>query len=231
VTEDRQDTKNRLLDAAECLFAEKGFENVSVRELAAAADVNAAAVNYHFQGKENLFHEVIVRRFVSQRDRTLAALDDLLAQTHGHPPIDQVIRTLTQQYVEGALAGPGGASFLSLMARQMQPGHSQMAGPFFREMVAPIFASFSRAITAARPGLEPDQVSWIISSIVGQIHHLILRWKKSEDLKSDPDSLKVMYLAFPPLKLSLPEYIEQVIDHITRFSTAAIDGLYPEVTP
>jgi AcrR family transcriptional regulator len=231
VTEDRHDTKNRLLDAAECLFAEKGFENVSIRELVAAAEVNVAAVNYHFQGKENLFHEVILRRFVSQRDRTLAALDDLLTQTRGKPRLDQVIETLVHQYVEGALARPGSASFLSLMARQMQPGQSQMAGPFFREMVAPIFGAFSRAITAARPGLGPEQVSWIISSIVGQIHHLILRWKKREDLQADPESLQVMYLAFPPLKLPLPEYIRQVTDHITRFSTAAIDGLYPEVSP
>lgn len=231
MTQNRHDTKNRLLDAAEGLFAEKGFENVSIRELAAAAEVNVAAVNYHFQGKENLFHEVIQRRFVGQRDRTLAALDDLLAQTSGRPRLEQVIHTLVFQYMEGALAHPRSASFLSLIARQMQPGQSQMAGPFFRIMVAPVFGAFSRAIQAARPGLEPDQVSWIIASILGQIHHLVLRWKKREDMLADPESLKVMYMAFPPLKLSLPEYIRQVTDHITRFSTAAIDGLYPEVTP
>ncbi|MEN8007297.1 MAG: TetR/AcrR family transcriptional regulator [Candidatus Krumholzibacteriota bacterium] len=230
MTEDRHTTKEKLLDAAECLFAEKGFENVSIRELAAAAEVNVAAVNYHFQGKENLFHEVIMRRFVAQRDRTLAALDGLLNATGGSPRLDQVIETLVRQYLEGSLAGPGSASFLSLMARQMQTGHSRMAGPFFREMVAPVFGAFSRAIRTARPGLEDDQVTWCISSIVGQIHHLILRWKKREDLESDPDSLQIMFRAFPPLKLSLPEYIDQVTEHITRFSTAAIDGLYPEVT-
>ena len=57
MSEDKHETKQRLLDAAEVLFAEKGFDGVSIRELAAAADVNVAAVNYHFQGKQNLYRE------------------------------------------------------------------------------------------------------------------------------------------------------------------------------
>ena len=231
MSEDRQSTKCRLLDAAENLFAEKGFENVSIRELAAAAEVNVAAVNYHFQGKENLFHEVILRRFVVQRDKTLAALDDLLTETGGHPDVDQVIGILVRQHMEGALAGPGSTSFLSLMARQMQPGNSHMAGTFFKEMVAPIYGSFSQAIIAARPGLQQEQVSWISASVVGQIHHFIMRWQKRQDMESDPESLQIMLRAFPPLGLSLPEYSEKVTEHIIRFSTAAIDSMYPEVTP
>ena len=230
MTGNHQSTKDRLLDAAEYLFAEKGFNDVSIRELAAAAEVNVAAVNYHFQGKENLFHEVILRRFVVQRDRTLAALDGLLAETDGHPRVDQVIETLVRQHLEGALASPGSASFLALMARQMQPGHAHMAGTFFREMVAPIFGGFSRSIIAARPCLESEQVSWISASMVGQIHHFIMRWQKRQDMESDPESLQIMLKSFPPLELPVTDYIEQVTEHVTRFSTAAIDGLYPEVS-
>jgi AcrR family transcriptional regulator len=230
LTDDRHTTKERLLDAAENLFSERAFENVSIRELAAAADVNVAAINYHFQGKENLFHEVVQRRFVIQRDRTLAALDGLLAESGGRPRVEQVIRVLVRQHLEGALPGPGGASFLAVIASHMQPGNTHMAGPFFKTIVAPVFAAFSRVITAARPGLEPGQVSWIAASIIGQIHHLIIRWQKRQDMESDPESLKIMLQAFPALGLPLPEYIDQVTDHITRFSTAAIDGLYPEVS-
>jgi AcrR family transcriptional regulator len=230
LTEDRQTTKNRLLDAAEALFAEKSFENVSIRELATAADVNVAAVNYHFQNKENLFHEVVARRFTAQRDITLSALDELLAATGGRPRVDQVIRTLVHNHLEGALPGSGKSNILALMARQMDPGNAHMAGSFFKTIVAPVFATFAKAIMAARPGLEREQVTWIAASIVGQIHHLIIRWHKRQALEEDPESLAIMLKAFPALELDLPEYIEQVTDHITRFSTAAIDGLYPEVT-
>lgn len=231
MTEDRQTTKNRLLDAAESLFAEKAFESVSVRELAAAADVNVAAVNYHFQGKENLFREVVQRRFVGQRDKTLAALDGLLEETDGRPQVDQVIRILVRQHLDGALAGPGNTSFMALMASHMQPGNVPMACSFFKIIVAPVFATFSRAIIAARPGLDPEQVTWIAASIVGQIHHLIIRWQKRQTMESDPETLQIMLEAFPSLGLSLPEYIDKVTEHITRFSTAAIDGMYPEVSP
>ena len=231
MAEDRQSTKNRLLDAAEKLFAEKAFENVSIRDLAAAADVNVAAVNYHFQGKENLYFEVVQRRFVAQRDKTLAALGSLLEKTGGRPRVDQVIRTLVRQHLEGALPDHGNASFMALIARHMHPGNAAMAGPFFKTMVAPIFGKFSQALITARPGLEPEQVSWIAASIIGQIHHLIIRWQKRQDMEGDPESLAIMLQAFPALRLSLDEYIDQVTEHITRFSTAAIDGLYPEVSP
>ena len=230
LTEDRQTTQDRLLDAAESLFAERAFENVSIRELAAAADVNVAAVNYHFQGKENLFHEVILRRFVAQRDRTLAALDGLLEETGGRPRVDQVIRTLVRQYLEGALPGPGNASFMALIARQMHPGNAHMAGPFFKTMVAPVFGGVFPGShrRPARPGTG-----------TGDLDHRQHRRARSttsssagrngRTWKPDPESLAIMLQAFPALGSPCDEYIEQVTEHITRFSTAAIDGLYPEV--
>ena len=230
MTDDRHTTKHRLLDAAEELFGAKNFEHVSIRELAAAADVNVAAINYHFQNKENLFLEVIKRRFVKHRDKVLDALDDLLKETGGEPRLDQVIRTLVRHHLEGALAGPGKPSFMALVARHLQPGQVRMAGPFFQVMVAPIYQAFAASLNAARPSLEPGQVSWIAASVMGQIQHLIMRWHKRQDLEGDPDSLRIIHLAFPALDLPLDEYIDQVTDHITRFSTAAIDGMYPEVT-
>src|SRR5438067_208004 len=55
-------TKSRILDAAERLFLEHGFEATSLRQLTAAAGVNLAAVNYHFGSKEELFQAVLTRR-------------------------------------------------------------------------------------------------------------------------------------------------------------------------
>src|ERR1700682_4102017 len=56
------DTKTRILDAAESLFMEHGFEATSLRSLTTAAGVNLAAVNYHFGTKEVLFRAVLTRR-------------------------------------------------------------------------------------------------------------------------------------------------------------------------
>ena len=56
-----QTTKDRLLDAAEQLFAERGYDATSMRELTTAAAVNLAAVNYHFGSKRELFAAVFDR--------------------------------------------------------------------------------------------------------------------------------------------------------------------------
>jgi len=232
MTEGSRQTKTRLLDAAERLFAERGYEEVSVRELAAAAEVNVAAVNYHFQGKENLYGEVISRRFTAQRDRTLAALDALLAATGGRPTAAQVIEVLVRQYLTGALSDDGRSTFLTFMTREMNTGHASRGANFLRELVAPTFQAFAGALVAARPALARDEeLHWIIASIVGQIHHFVLRRLRCEALADQPEALDFMRRALPALDLPLPAYIEKVTAHVTRFSAAAIDGLLPEETP
>lgn len=221
--DDRQ-AKDRLLDAAEELFAAKGFGEVSVRELAATAGVNVAAVNYHFQGKENLFREAIIRRFVAQRDRTLKGLQALLEQTAGQPEVEQVVHVLVHEYLDGAMSN----SFLTMITREMHGGKSGTHLEFFKEMVAPVFMAMSQALMAARPSLTQEDLNWIIASIVGQVHHFILRRIKCESCDDVPEAREIMFRAFPALALERDEYIRQTTDHITRFSTAAIDGLYPE---
>ena len=67
------ETRQRLLDAGVRLFAEHGFKGVSVRDLSAAAEVNIAAINYHFGGKRELYR---------------TGVTELLARTFAHYPVD-----------------------------------------------------------------------------------------------------------------------------------------------
>ncbi|MFT5233352.1 MAG: AcrR family transcriptional regulator [Candidatus Krumholzibacteriia bacterium] len=216
--------KDRLLDAAEQLFAERSYQEVSVRDLAAAADANVAAVNYHFQGKENLYNEVISRRFSIQRDRTLHALQDVRSSTQGPPKIDAVIKAFVGEYIDGALSN----SFLTIVTRDMHTANAETLCRFFKEMIDPLYAAFSAALTAARPGLHPDELSWIIASVIGQMHHLILRRIKYTCLDQESEVRQMMTVSFPALKLEQDEYVRQITEHIARFSSAAIVGMYPE---
>jgi AcrR family transcriptional regulator len=56
-----QDTKEKILRAGRELFALKGYEGTSIRDIALHAEVNLAAINYHFSSKENLFRQIMVR--------------------------------------------------------------------------------------------------------------------------------------------------------------------------
>src|SRR5260221_14587037 len=70
-------TKDRILDAAEALFMEHGFEATSLRAITAAGDVNLAAVNYHFGTKEELFQAVLTRRLDPMNQDRVALLTRL----------------------------------------------------------------------------------------------------------------------------------------------------------
>jgi AcrR family transcriptional regulator len=79
MTEQSTDTKNKIMEAARVLFADHGFEGTSVREIARAAEVNVAAVNYHFSNKENLFTEILHTGYVqcSHEMRTMYEKENL----------------------------------------------------------------------------------------------------------------------------------------------------------
>src|SRR4051794_8087396 len=70
-------TKERILDTAEALFMEHGFEATSLRAITSAAGVNLAAVNYHFGTKEELFQSVLTRRLDPMNQERVALLTEL----------------------------------------------------------------------------------------------------------------------------------------------------------
>src|ERR1700724_3076730 len=90
------DTKTRILDAAEKLFGEKGFDTTSLRDITAEADVNLAAVNYHFQSKDSLIDAVIKRRIEPMNQRRLA----MLANAGPNPTLEQILLAFITPVVE-----------------------------------------------------------------------------------------------------------------------------------
>lgn len=108
-------TKDRILGAAEELFAQHGFAGTSLRQLTTQADVNIAAVNYHFGSKENLVNEVFRRRM---DEMTTARLQQLEAAKRAHPG---ELTAVLAAFVEPALAmaqdRQSGGAFVRVIAR------------------------------------------------------------------------------------------------------------------
>lgn len=78
---DRMSTRQRIVQIATALFAEHGFDGVSTREIAAAAGLNIATVNYHVGGKRDLYRLVFARMSELERERIQATLRSV----EGHP--------------------------------------------------------------------------------------------------------------------------------------------------
>jgi len=109
------ETHRKVLDAAEKLFAHKGFDGTSVRDIAAEAGVTNALVNFHGGPKEKLFETIVARRAEELSALRNARLEAILAE--GNPDLRQVLEAFVQPYL-GMASGtdPQWLSYARLVA-------------------------------------------------------------------------------------------------------------------
>lgn len=159
-------TKERILGAAEELFARNGFAGASLRELTAAAKVNLAAVNYHFGSKDNLVNEVFRRRLDELSAQRLDALARVLAQ----PKI--TLEDLLAAFIHPALAlsvdKSGGATFMRVLARAYAE-HNERLRKFLSENYGHVLKEFAAAFGAQLPHLDKEELYWRIDIIAGAL--------------------------------------------------------------
>jgi AcrR family transcriptional regulator len=124
-------TKDRILGAAEELFAQYGFSGTSLRQVTSRADVNIAAVNYHFGSKENLVNEVFRRRMDEMSERRLAELRQAQEE---HP---NELEPILHAFIEPALAltlDRHGSAFVRVLARALRREERPPAQVPFRQL-------------------------------------------------------------------------------------------------
>jgi AcrR family transcriptional regulator len=139
--EDKNDlTRERLLNEAEALFAERGYHAVSVREITRSADCNLAAVNYHFGNKQNLYVEVFQARWVPRAKRVQEYFRQSLA-SQGSPSPRTVAQALAEAFLEGPLSDQERQRHHQLMTKELsRPSEAfgvvaeQVIRPFIREL-------------------------------------------------------------------------------------------------
>src|SRR5947209_8396806 len=98
-------TRTAILEAAERLYADRGFADVTLRDIVAAAGVNLAAVNYHFGSKDELIAELFVTRSLALNRERLAELRAAEDRGGGRAEISEVLRALVGPSLRGCL-GP-----------------------------------------------------------------------------------------------------------------------------
>lgn len=160
------DSRERLLAAAAKMFAARGYDGVSVRELATAARVNVAAVSYHFGGKRGLY---------------LAALEDLMEEMApvGRPVIDRVDAAfadgapdrrdlarlasfVVRHFVTSMLSGELPPWVVQTVLREFQQPTADYR-PMFDERVLPLHQAVARMVAACIE-VEPQSAAAILAS-------------------------------------------------------------------
>lgn len=202
----RNDVEARLLDTAEQLFAEKGFDATSIRDITNTAECNVAAVNYHFHSKQNLYSEVFLRRITAMRDVRLAAIDNVMSQTTPRPTLTELIRAFSTAFLEPLLDKSTGQRFLKLIVREMNDPRLPK-DMFVKEIVTPTLTSLGEALTTLCTNLDQKQIYLSIVSIIGQLIHVI-RIRETSEMGD--------FANLPQLNIS------EIIEHIVEFSATAI---------
>ena len=154
------DTRNRLLDAAECLFSRHGIEGASLRSVTAEAGANLAAIHYHFGSRAALIQAVFARRLEPLNRERLRLLDDAEAETGDAPPS---LEAILEAFIAPALRlgqnpAHDGRNFMCLMGRLWAE-----QGEITRSIVEQfddVFRRFSTALSRALPHLSRPELLW-----------------------------------------------------------------------
>lgn len=150
------DTKERILDAAERLFAERGYSATSLRSIVAAAGVNLAAIHYHFHSKEALLEAVIVRRAAPINEERLRLLAECRAAAGRRPPaLEKLLEAFLAPTFRVARERAGAVRFMRLVARIHAEG--DLLPALVKSHFGQMLASYTGAFLAALPHLTVEE--------------------------------------------------------------------------
>lgn len=159
-------TKDRILGAAEELFAQYGFAGTSLRQVTSRADVNIAAVNYHFGSKENLVNEVFRRRMDEMSELRLSRLK---AATQQHPgELEPVLAAFVEPALAMAQDRHGGGAFIRVIARAYAEKNDSLR-KFLSDQYGHVLRDFGKAIAACVPGLSKEELYWRLDFLSGAL--------------------------------------------------------------
>jgi len=172
------DTRSRILDAAEILFAERGFESVSLRHITADAEVNLASVNYHFGSKESLIDEVIARRIQPINRQRLEMLDQRVAASTEPLPLEQIVDCFVTPVVDTVRESAHSERLFSrLMSRCLAESIDRFPNVLIKQFTE-VIARFVGELARTIPGASPEVLQLRILFMAGAMSHALFHFDK-----------------------------------------------------
>lgn len=169
MTRPKRTTKDKLMDAAEKLFAKRGFHAASLRDITTAAGVDLALVNYHFGSKNGLLAAVLDRRGRILNEERLQRLAAVRLNASPLPPsTEAVVDAFLDPILERlAHAGPGWHNYFSLVAfvNNSPEWGRKLMGKTFDSVVS----QFIQAVMDSLPGSAPEDIFWGYNFLTGAL--------------------------------------------------------------
>jgi AcrR family transcriptional regulator len=216
------DTRSRILDTAERLFTELGFEGTSMRQITGAAGVNLAAANYHFGSKEALLQAVFKRRLEWLNAERLRVLNEMEAAAGGQALkpsqiVDAFFGTVLRMATQPER---GGQTFLCLLGRTLN-SPSDMIHTLFSAEYSDVLERFKAALYRALPDVPKAEIVWRLHFMLGATAYaiagtdtldLVTDWQVAEgEHEHSPELLlpRLMSFLLGGLRAPLPTPIDR----------------------
>jgi AcrR family transcriptional regulator len=165
------DTRGRLLDAAEKLFAESGVGGTSLRAITAEAGANLASIHYHFGSKDVLLVEVFSRRITPINDARLGQLEEAKADSPGD--VDAIVRAFVSPALHQLVSPDPGVRAITQLMGRLYSEPAEIKHKIIR-MFEDVARQFTEALSSALPHLDKTEVFWRFHYMVGSMQFTIV---------------------------------------------------------
>ena len=169
------DTKTKILDVAEKLFAEVGIHATSIRQIVKEAGVNVASLHYHFGSKEAVIHEIITRRLRPINEAKQKRLDEIVQESAGKPPnLESVLRAFIEPHIHmQKVAGEKVKILMKLMVQIEDDAHrlKVMQDP----LIMNVFNRFLSTFQSILPHLSHSELIWRFKFMIFCMHAIMVQ--------------------------------------------------------
>ncbi len=205
----------RILQAAEELFARDGYDGATMRNITRKAGVNLAASHYHLGDKRDLYCRVLERRLRPINEARLAELAHAEEEAAGRPVampriLDIMIRPLFELSADTT---HGGQFFGHILGRSLAEPMPFMAELLEKEF-HPAMARFGQALRRHVPNLAPGEFLWRLSFVIGAMHHAMTTLPRMEELtrgicrNNDAAAAIRCFIPFAVITFNAPEEVQ-----------------------
>jgi len=171
--EQREETLEQILDAAEFLFSQHGLHGVTLRDVAHRVGVHTTLLHYYFEDKRNLFEAVFARRAATTSGRRMAALEAYEVEAGDHPTVEGALRAFLDTdldlYVRGGEPWMNYAAFCARVSNT--PEGAALMDVHFDPVVLKLISILKRAL----PGLPAEDIFWGYHFVTGSLMNTLAR--------------------------------------------------------